>query len=223
MIPSVLANQIRNYVEDFISTTFHPTNSPFKNLIGDFLHPPIIREREGESGEESGVYQPGNNVCKGPYVSLGMPFKTGSIGRDFFPHIPLDFIPYLHQQEAFTRLMPPHYHSTLIATGTGSGKTECFLIPVLEHCRIYSQEGGIKAILIYPMNALATDQAKRIAKFINSIPSLKGKVTAGLYVGEEDENPTKVMTKEKVITDKQTLLASPPDILLTNYKMLDYL
>ncbi|WP_434221622.1 DEAD/DEAH box helicase [Limnospira platensis] len=81
----------------------------------------------------------------------------------------------------------------------------------------------MKAILIYPMNALATDQSKRIAQIIEKTPSLKGQVTAGLYVGEKDEKPTRVMTPEKVITDKEMLRKSPPDILLTNYKMLDYL
>ncbi|MDZ7759079.1 MAG: DEAD/DEAH box helicase [Desulfovermiculus sp.] len=51
---------------------------------------------------------------------------------------------------------------SLIASGTGSGKTECFSQPILEHCRT-SDQPGIKAILIYPMNALAYDQAGRLA------------------------------------------------------------
>ena len=54
-------------------------------------------------------------------------------------------------------------------------------------------------------------------------PPSKAQVTAGLYVGDQDEQPTTYMTAEKVITDKPTIRTSPPDILLTNYKMLDYL
>ena len=73
------------------------------------------------------------------------------------------------------------------------------------------------------MNALATDQAKRIAITIEADPALKGKITAGLYVGGKQENPDKVMGPETVITDRNSMRLSPPDILLTNYKMLDYL
>ncbi|MFB2645149.1 DEAD/DEAH box helicase [Raphidiopsis sp. BLCC-F218] len=204
MIPSIVATKICNCVEDFISTTFRTSNGSFKHLVRKFL-------------------EDKQNFYRGPYITLGLPFRPGTSGRNFFPHIPLKFTPFLHQEQAFARLIPPVYRSTLIATGTGSGKTECFLIPVLEHCRQYSENPGIKAIFIYPMNALATDQSQRIAEFIYQVPSLRGKVRVGLYVGEQDENSTKIMTPYKVITDKKILLQTPPDILLTNYKMLDYL
>jgi DEAD/DEAH box helicase domain-containing protein len=204
MIPSVVATQVRNCVSDYLRTTFRPTTPGFEDLMERFI----------EKSE---------NFYKGPYISLGLPFRAGTVGADYFPEIPLGFTPHLHQERAFNRLSPPYYKSTLIATGTGSGKTECFLLPLLEHCRQHAREQGIKAILIYPMNALATDQAKRIAKLIHNTPALKGKVTAGLYVGDSDETPTSVMTADKIITDKRILRESPPDILLTNYKMLDYL
>lgn len=204
MIPAVVATQIRNCVSDYLRTTFRPTTPGFESLMERFLQEP-------------------DQVYRGPYVSLGLPFRSGSIGADYFPEIPLGFTPFLHQEQAFNRLSPPYYQSTLIATGTGSGKTECFLLPLLEHCRQHQGKSGIKALLIYPMNALATDQAKRIAQFIHTTPSLTGNVTAGLYVGDSDETPTGVMTPDKIITDKHILRESPPDILLTNYKMLDYL
>ena len=73
------------------------------------------------------------------------------------------------------------------------------------------------------MNALATDQAKRFAKTIASNDGLRSKVSVGLFVGQEDDTPSKVMGSNKVITCKDTLRKSPPDILLTNYKMLDFL
>ncbi len=163
------------------------------------------------------------NVCRGPYISIGLPFRSGNSGPDHFRQIPMSFTPHLHQERAFARLSPPYYQSTLVATGTGSGKTECFLLPILEHCRLQQGTPGIKAILIYPMNALASDQAKRIAELIHSTPALRGKVTAGLYIGSLDETPTGSMGPEKVITDKRILREAPPDLLLTNYKMLDYL
>ncbi|MFM7267968.1 MAG: Zn-binding domain-containing protein [Cyanobium sp.] len=80
----------------------------------------------------------------------------------------------------------------------------------------------MKAILIYPMNALATDQARRIADLIPNIPALAG-LRAGLYIGASDDTPTAAMTATSVITDKEALQKAPPDILLTNYKQLDYL
>ena len=89
-------------------------------------------------------------------------------------------------------------------------------------CRQHRGEAGIKAILIYPMNALATDQAERLAKIIWNNSKLKGSVTAGLFVGQSEREPRMVMGPHEIVTNKETLRLRPPDILLTNYKMLDY-
>ncbi|NBD34138.1 MAG: DEAD/DEAH box helicase [Cyanobacteria bacterium] len=204
MIPSVVASEIRSSVEDFLKTEFRPTTPSMEHLLNRFLENPEA-------------------VFKGPYLSLSLPFQKGHFGRDYFPDVPMKFPPFRHQERAFERLSSPNYASTLVATGTGSGKTECFLMPILDHCYQSGGETGIKAILLYPMNALATDQAKRIAQLIWNNPNLKGKVTAGLFVGEKEQHPNAVMTSDGVITDKDILRQSPPDILLTNYKMLDYL
>jgi len=112
----------------------------------------------------------------------------------------------------------------LITTGTGSGKTESFLSPVLDYCYQQQHRYGIKVIILYPMNALATDQAERLAEAIYSDDRLKGKVTAGLFIGEGKDNknfPT-TMGPKNIIENRETILGSPPDILLTNFKMLDY-
>lgn len=71
-----------------------------------------------------------------------------------------------------------------MATGTGSGKTECFLYPVLDHCARARADGeqGIKALVIYPMNALALDQARRFAQLVAGTPAFAG-LRVGLYVG----------------------------------------
>ena len=204
MIPSVLAQQVRQGVEDFLRTTF-PTSTPyFAGMMERFL----ARDHE---------------LFQGPYLSLRLPFRLGMGNRDRFAGIPLAYAPYLHQERAFERLSGVAPQSTLIATGTGSGKTECFLYPVLDYCLQHQEAPGIKAILIYPMNALASDQAVRIARLIHDTPALNGKVTAGLYVGQQDEHPASIMRRNCVITDKDVIRKSPPDILLTNYKMLDYL
>ena len=76
------------------------------------------------------------------------------------------------------------------------------------------------------MNALAADQARRIAQTIDRTPALRGRVTAGVFVGRDNQpqrSAHKTMGRDHVVTDRDTLRDRPPDILLTNYKMLDYL
>jgi len=203
VIPSVVARQVKQGITDFLQTTFPATTSLFNGALDRVL------------AREDGIF-------KGPFISIQLPFRNGS-GRDHFAAIKLPFAPYLHQEKAFARLGGSRPASTLIATGTGSGKTESFLLPVLDYCWQHRGEPGIKAILIYPMNALATDQAGRLAETIYKNPELQGNVTAGIYVGQEDETPSAVMGENKIITDKKLLRKNPPDILITNYKMLDYL
>lgn len=102
--------------------------------------------------------------------------------------------------------------STLVATGTGSGKTECFIYPILDHVLAHPAQRGVKAIILYPMNALAGDQARRFAKMVHNNPACFGKVRIGLYVGGKGEK-SKQMTDTDVITCRDEMRKSPPDIL----------
>jgi DEAD/DEAH box helicase domain-containing protein len=205
MIPSVIARQIRRGVEDFLLTTFPVTNPFFAGTLEKLLTEPGM-------------------LFRGPYLSVKLPFVPADDGPRPFPEVlPASFPPYRHQQQAWERLDTRVGRSTIVATGTGSGKTECFLYPLLDHCFRQRGRRGIKAILIYPMNALATDQAQRLAKMIWRNPELRGFVTAGLWIGGLEGEASPVMTEEDLITDKQMLRDAPPDILITNYKMLDYL
>lgn len=125
-------------------------------------------------------------IFKGPYVSLKLPFVTYTDDEEIPLEIKPGFPPYKHQFEAFKRLHTKDDHKpepTLLTTGTGSGKTESFLFPILDYCYKQRQQAGIKVIILYPMNALATDQAKRLAEAINENPLLKGNITAGLFIG----------------------------------------
>ena len=207
MIPSTVAHEVARALRDFLATGFGPSNPALATVLDDFLAEP-------------------ENVVKGPYISIALPPKLAPKGGEPFPEIPLGFTPYRHQRIAHQRLdsAAPHGgRSTVVATGTGSGKTECFLWPILDHCRRHTGEDGVKAILVYPMNALAFDQARRIAKVVHGNPALRGKVSAGLYVGERERLPHTTMGPEHLITDRETLRERPPHILLTNYKMLDFL
>jgi len=206
----ILAMQTSQGVADFLRTSFPATTPGFERLMPDFLDQP-------------------ERLAHGPYLTIGLPFRRPLPGDQAFPWLSTDFKPHAHQARAFSHLTGANARSTLIATGTGSGKTECFAYPVLDYCREQRARGrrGIKAILVYPMNALATDQARRLAREILTRPALAA-VTAGLYVGDE---PTEKSTAVRhlggddytLITDRERMREEPPDILLTNYKMLDFL
>ena len=202
MIPSTLAAEVTRALQDFLATGFGPSNAALGSVMDDFLAVP-------------------DNLVKGPYLAIDLPFQRAAEGEEPFPEIPLGFTPWRHQRVAFDRIKAGR--STVVATGTGSGKTECFLYPILDHCLAHAGSPGVKAILIYPMNALASDQAGRIAKLIHRTPALRGKVSAGLYVGETGASPRDRMTAEHLIENREKLREWPPDILLTNYKMLDLL
>ena len=209
MLPSLLAREVQNGLKHFLTTGFEPSDPLFAGVMRRFT--------EDES-----------RWLKGPYIQVGLPFRTGTQGTAFFDTFAVQFPGFVHQEAAWQRLASSRgAASTLVATGTGSGKTECFLYPVLEHCARAVGEGvaGIKALVIYPMNALATDQARRFAEVIARNPAFHG-LRVGLFVGGrsgKDGRGQMVMTPTSVITDRATLRKDPPDILLTNYKMLDYL
>jgi len=215
MLPSLVVDEVRHGVAETLRTQFEPSTELFRDGVRRLIEDP--------------------SWIKGPYVQLGMPFVSGTKGKGFFSDFETEHPAFLHQEQAWLRCGVEH-RSTLVATGTGSGKTECFLYPILEHAAQERQKDapGIKAIIIYPMNALADDQAKRIAELVHSTPAFAG-IRAGLFVGsgktkyqpkkagKDPEQDSVDMGPDHIITDKDVLRDNPPDILLTNYKMLDFL
>ena len=214
MIPLTIAEEIRTTILDYLATTFNFQDEEAEKALHDFLVPPQRSESQTEG------------LFKGPYISLRLPFRKADTGAEIPLEIRPNFLPYAHQLRSFERLSARDGHQpkpTLITTGTGSGKTECFLFPVLDYCYAHRGEAGIKAIILYPMNALATDQSARLARMIAGDPRLKGQVTAGIYIGGEGEQLHGGMGENNLIDDRDVLRKNPPDILLTNYKMLDFL
>jgi DEAD/DEAH box helicase domain-containing protein len=209
MLPSLLAREVQTGLKQFLTVGFEPSDPHFAGVVERFTKD----ERRW---------------MKGPYVQLGLPFRVGQAGRGFFRGFETEHPGYVHQEAAWQRLASDRMAApTLVATGTGSGKTECFLYPLLEHCARARSIGlgGIKALVIYPMNALATDQAGRFAREVARCPAFAG-LRVGLFVGGQsgkDGRGQTSMTPTGVITDRQKMREDPPDILLTNYKMLDYL
>ena len=250
MIPSVVASEVTGALRDFLATGFGPSNPALANVVDDFLAEPgnlakgpylsiaLPFQPAPEGGEPFPEIPLGFTPYRhqriafsrlaasagtdaGAAAGAGRRSTAGAAGAGFSAAPGRSTITATGTDPAAAGR-----RSTVIATGTGSGKTECFLFPILDHCRAASPAPGIKAVLVYPMNALAADQARRIARTIDRTPSLRGKVTAGLFVGRDNRpqrSPHTTMGRDHVITDRDTLRERPPDVLLTNYKMLDYL
>ena len=136
---------------------------------------------------------------------------------------------YAHQLEAWRLLIGSRRESVLVSSGTGSGKTECFLVPLLDDlARETEREGaltGVRAIMLYPLNALIASQQERLRRWTQPFA---GKIRFALYNGQmadkrqslreaaEQEAPEQVLYRT-------TLRANPPPILVTNNTMLEYM
>ncbi|KOV12143.1 RNA helicase [Streptomyces sp. XY431] len=200
------ARGLKESLLQYLSTTYALVDEGAREALYRFL-----------ADDSSGMF-------RGPYLRIRTPFRPAD--ESWRQHLEWQrpgFTPYLHQARAFARLTSAHGHTpepTLVTTGTGSGKTEAFLYPVLDHCARANREtghSGVKALFLYPMNALATDQAERIQGLLTINSELEG-LRAGLYIGEKAGT-----TYTKVATRRSEMQVSPPDILITNYKMLDLL
>jgi ATP-dependent helicase YprA (DUF1998 family) len=113
-----------------------------------------------------------------------------------------------HQSEAVRTARAGHNY--VLTTGTGSGKSLAYIIPIVDHILRRGPGKGIQAIVVYPMNALANSQHGELTKFLNDgYPDRKGPITFARYTGQESDE------------ERQRIMANPPDILLTNYVMLE--
>jgi len=208
LLPLQQAIEIKSSITEYFRATFDFKEKNLYNAFFDFIE------------------DPDDGVFKGPYISLKLPFVTESANTAIPLEIKPVYPPYKHQLTAFCRLTTENNtpKPTLLTTGTGSGKTECFMYPVLDYCYKNRAKKGIKTIILYPMNALATDQAGRLADAIWSDERLRGKITAGLFIGlgEDKKDYPTIMGEKNIIENRTTILDTPPDILLTNFKMLDY-
>jgi len=135
--------------------------------------------------------------------------------------------PYSHQDEAICKTHEGK--NIIVSTGTGSGKSMCFWIPIVSYCLKTKEKEvkGVKALVIYPMNALANSQYNDIAKRLHGTGITVAKYTGEMkHTHEEAHNYLKnVLKREKIydseIISREDVQNTPPDILITNYKMLE--
>ncbi len=146
---------------------------------------------------------------------------------------------YEHQELAFRKIK--NNRNIIVTTGTSSGKTECYLFPIISYLLDeYSKSNelikGIRAIFIFPMNALANDQYERIRNIFRALYEVLGKkmpFSFGKYTGETKEKYTEAKEQLRFLKDnevipgekiaREQIREDPPNLLITNYSMLEYL
>ena len=117
---------------------------------------------------------------------------------------------HAHQAEAIRKAKDKR--SYILTSGTGSGKSLTYIVPIVDHVLRRGSGRGIQAIIVYPMNALANSQQEELAKFLErGYPDGRCPVTFARYTGQEKTE------------ERERIRANPPDILLTNYMMLELL
>ena len=138
--------------------------------------------------------------------------------------MPRDRSPWSHQLAAWEATREGL--SCLVSSGTGSGKTECFMVPILDDLLRDSARGkltGVRAILIYPLNALIESQRERLAAWTET---LKNRMSFALYNGLTPETPHRSNRSELAaaeVGNRREIRDTPPAILVTNVTMLEYL
>ena len=236
--PIQASNNIRDEFISYISTSFHLADQEYARQFKEAL------------GKESAV-------SKGPYLDISDSFESGKsittlIGENEMSPLFQELEPgvpegdkeiklvrglYKHQEKAIRKINAGK--NIVVTTGTGSGKTECFILPIINHLLREKEAGtlndGVRAILIYPMNALANDQMKRLRLILKQYPDITfgvynsstqhedsaGIAEYGRVFKDKDGRPLKPLKNEAV--SRKTMQTRPPHILVTNYAMLEYM
>lgn len=139
--------------------------------------------------------------------------------------------PYTHQLEAWELLSHESPRSVVVTSGTGSGKTECFLVPLLNDLakQVEAQDEvlvGVQAIMLYPLNALINSQQERLSAWTRGF---EGKIRYALYTGEtKHTSPPKATrffktNKPEKVEYRDDIRNAPPPILVTNSTILEYM
>jgi len=144
---------------------------------------------------------------------------------------PLDRPLYSHQTEAIGTCTSSSHSARpglVVTASTGAGKTEAFLLPMLNELFQSprgASESGVRAVILYPMNALVNDQVDRLYKW------LKGQLAVTLF-HFTSETPEDTKHANRVdypvfeacrLRTREQARKSPPDVLITNYSMLEYM
>ena len=223
-------DKIRHRYESYLKTSF-------------FFRDPGLRASFQTALQEE------ESLLKGTYPEPSRSFRTGldarDLARECFPGSATDLLPalidaplYVHQERAI-RAVHQENANTVVATGTASGKTESFLYPILfelyrQHLAGQLGQPGVRAMILYPMNALANDQRDRLGNIGRGLREAGSSFcpTFGQYIGQTPQHSRdrwrnagwwaeNRLPGEMIFRDE--MRDAPPHILLTNYSMLEYL
>jgi ATP-dependent helicase YprA (DUF1998 family)/very-short-patch-repair endonuclease len=201
-----LRNQIIDDYADYIGSFIHISDERIRELVDSELHngllwpQPLLQLNPG--------FEPGawihELIAEGRLHALCQ--AIFAIKENDKPNRPLRL--HRHQTDAiFAAASGDNY---VLTTGTGSGKSLAYIVPIVNFVLQRGSGQGIRAIVVYPMNALANSQKNELEKFLcRGFPEGKPPVTFRRYTGQENEE------------ERAEILAHPPDILLTNYVMLE--
>lgn len=227
MNPVQISDTLKQTLVSYLTTTFDV------NRHGE--EPELAQEMERQFTQDGAL-------VKGPFLESAPPYRTGASLQDLnregivserllaLPSfrqgrpIPLNAPLYVHQERAIRKLLEEE-RSIVVASGTGSGKSESFLLPILDDL-LRTPRKGVRAVLIYPLNALVNDQLDRLRTLLGGTSITFGRYTSEL--AQEDaaarrrssiEHPENEILGRDVIRSGERL----PNILITNYAMLEYL
>jgi len=227
--PIDVSASIREAYERYLGSLLTPNDSALRAALEQAI------DRESQTG-----------LSKGPYLEVMPGYRKGKSLRDLIgdgtlcdgfsrfenPNLSLDRPLYVHQETAIRKVAEGR--NVVIATGTGSGKTESFMLPMMDALQREREAGtlgpGVRALVLYPMNALANDQLKRLRQLFATTPE----ITFGRYTGETKESEQDALADFKnrfpgepvlpnELLSREQMRQTPPNILLTNYAMLEYL
>lgn len=200
------------------------------------LNQPVYQAQFEEQINERAVF------VAGPYLDAHDHFAAGHTPRELVQEgllVPYflkfgfhqDRALYYHQEKALRKALDGK--NLVVSTGTGSGKTESFLMPILAELAKEAECGtlgcGVRALLIYPMNALANDQVERLRGLLENTPE----ITFGCYTGQTRNGYSEALSEYEKLNKKKPaqnelicrdqMKEKPPHLLITNYAMLEYL
>ncbi len=155
--------------------------------------------------------------------SLLEPALVESLDRADRHRLPRSLQPWTHQLSAWQAAHDGF--SILVSSGTGSGKTECFMVPMLNDLWRTSGNGllhGVRAIVVYPLNALIESQRSRLGEWT---APLRDRARFALYNGMTPETSREVQGSlyPAELGNRRDIRGTPPAILVTNVTMLEYL
>jgi DEAD/DEAH box helicase domain-containing protein len=234
-----LISDLEDRLADAVVSRSRIVNAPLRQFLrervsrpagaaGGFLADPVFEaafgwEQASETMQElsaSGLLNPAL------LASLAKSTPIDEENRKSRNTFPSDRRPFTHQLKAWQTLGGKEIKSVVVSSGTGSGKTEAFLVPILDSLARQQEAGGrlvgVQALMLYPLNALIASQQDRFADWTEPFGGnirfclYNGNTPERLREGEQSSTPWEVR-------DRKSLRASPPPILVTNATMLEYM